>query len=778
MSLVIASNLPNEDEYAGSESSIYKPFSFRNDMSSTMKIPPNAQIALQSAKVTLSDSIVFAEDNKKFYIYFGQGVKPPTTSFNTLDSINSGTALPIPCHMIFNKNKSEGATFAANREEFASLVQRAINQNVGNPQLVNRVSVFQQQLTGAAYPQGYKIQYQGNLLSLNTGDVSGTGNDPDRDFIPDSYVPRTNQEVAAYFRGQRYSAITPAFPIEELALPWGTRASQRNGKGVVWDYTYNAGTDVGTFNTLLRRNQSQNITFNCPPLSNINGRCTFLVRATYGRDAADSAKWAAGLSRPSQKNLSTTGRANINPPYYHFRNGSKFVYFLPNYWDYCVWADNLTNANVSGGFSVDGQVNVGQSVVDTSDLVAGQARLNHLPKFMSFDYWNLDASQTDFRNPGAQGNGLNQYASVGPQANPAQADNGLLFSVEYRLNGEIMEVWVKDSGPADNGVGGKYYKLMGHAKGQPALKNLKPVSQDCWNLQPVVNLNNRNLVGGNELKSIGISQYTSCNPNYATLTPEDQNGSRNGNVGWVAGRAVSPADYNTIVGGGWLEPQKPGGYESWEQVCVRQNYAYKVLELMGGRAINRGSENYIAIPNNSNAYIYGGVEAGDAAAPLASLTYDLQKPVIVVQESNRYAPSQGAGLQKQLGFIGEPIVVLNRETGAGLTGFYSILSLTEPVFTSSKSIFVRIGNLTQTSINMRAGIASSKIVAHLPRFVQSNDSTSGPLYLEPNNLIYCDLNNPNELNISSLDLSLCYVDETLATSLIGNTILCFHVRQK
>ncbi len=775
MSLVIASNLPNEDESVGTESSIYKPFSFRNDMSSTMKIPPNAQIALQSAKVHLSDSIIFSEDNKKFYIYFGQGVRPPTTAFNTLNSMEGGTAVPIPCHMIFNENKSEGTTFAANREEFAILIQRTINQNVGNPQFVNRCSVFQSPLVADPNKQGFKVEYNGTILPLNTGDVSGTGNDPDQDFIPNSYVPRTDTEVAAYFRGQRYSAITPAFPVEELAQPWGTRPSQRAGKGIVWDYTYDVANDVGVFETLLARNRSQAITFNVPPLSNINGRCTFITSAggIYGRDAGNSAKWAVGLSRPAQKNLSTTGRANINPPYYQHRNGSKFVYFLPNYWDFCVWVDNLTNANVSGGFSVDGQINVGQCVVDTSDVVAGQARLNHLPKFMSMPYWELDASQTDFRNPG--GPGVNVYAPIGPQANPPAADNGQLFATEFRLNGEIMEIWIMDGGPLGNGVGGKYYKLMGHAKGEPALNNLKPVSQDCWNLQPVMSINNQGLNGGAELKQIGLSQYTSCNPNYATLTPEDQNGSRNGDIGWVSGRGSVPADYNTIIGGGWLEPLKPGGYESWEQKCVRENFGYKVAELMGQPAINRGSEFYTLVPLNSNAYVYGGVEASDPALPLASLTYDIQRPVLILQESNRYTPSEGAGLQTQLGFVGEPVAELVR---AGTSGYYEVTSITEPVFKSSKSIFVRIGNLTQTSVNMRAGIAGSKIIAHLPRFVQQKDSASGPLYLEPNNLIYCDLNNPNELNISNLELSLCYVDETLATSVIGTTILCFHVRQK
>ena len=78
---------------------------------------------------------------------------------------------------------------------------------------------------------------------------------------------------------------------------------------------------------------------------------------------------------------------------------------------------------------------------------------------------------------------------------------------------------------------------------------------------------------------------------------------------------------------------------------------------------------------------------------------------------------------------------------------------------------------------MRAG-QISKIVGHLPRFVQDRVNAAGPLYLEPTNLIYLDLNNSEELKINSLDISLCYVDEKLADSLIGTTIVVFHVREK
>lgn len=768
MSLIIASNLPNEDEYGGTESNIYKPFSFRNDMSSILKIPPNSQIALQSAKITLSDSIVFSDDNKMFYFYFGQGIKPPAGDpFNTLGGIEDSSAYPIPCRLFFNKNNSEGQSLAANKAEFAQLVEQAINEYVAHPQLINRASVLQA-LDATGSFVGYEVSFTAGALSDNSGAPN---------YIPTSHIPRADQEVVAWKRTQRYSAITPAFPVEELALPWGTRASQDNGKGVIWDYTYDGAADEGRFGTLgIERQLSQSITFNVPPLINIGGVCSFIVNSAYGRNAAESAKWMVGLTRPSQKNLSLQRRGNINPPYYVKRNGTQYVYFIENYVDYCVWADNGTFPGDGGGFCFDGQLNVGQCVVNTNDLFAGQANLNQLPKFMSFDYWNLNTAQTDFNNAGGQGNGINLYAPLGPQANPPQADEGELYSVEFRVNGEVVEVWAKDVGLAGDGSNGNYYKVMGHDDRFPAAGQLKPLSQDCWNLQPLMSINNSGLLGGELLKELYIDNYTGANSSYATLLTDGKAGNRNGAVGWVPGIDPAPggaaADYTTIVGGGWLLPLAPGGYSSWEQRIVRSGEIFRILDLMGRPFINRGSS-YFTVPN---AAVVNRVKYGTVSGAAPNATYDLQKPVLILQESNRYSPTQNAGLLKQLGFDGEPVVVCSAPAGAAT--FRTAISTSIPVYTSSKSIFVRVGNLTQTSTNMRAGISGSKIIAHLPRFIQDSSNQSGALYLEPNTLIYCDLNNSNELNISSLDLSLCYVDETLANSLIGNTILCFHIKQK
>ena len=58
MSLIITSNI--EDEVDVEETSrIFKPFSYSNRLLDTMKIPPNSQIALQSAKINKKEEMVF-----------------------------------------------------------------------------------------------------------------------------------------------------------------------------------------------------------------------------------------------------------------------------------------------------------------------------------------------------------------------------------------------------------------------------------------------------------------------------------------------------------------------------------------------------------------------------------------------------------------------------------------------------------------------------------------------------------------------------------------------
>ena len=69
MSLVITSNVPTENR--PDQSNIFKPYSYTNNLSNTLKIPPNSEIALHSTKITKNGQIVISNQNGNFFQYFG-----------------------------------------------------------------------------------------------------------------------------------------------------------------------------------------------------------------------------------------------------------------------------------------------------------------------------------------------------------------------------------------------------------------------------------------------------------------------------------------------------------------------------------------------------------------------------------------------------------------------------------------------------------------------------------------------------------------------------------
>jgi len=124
------------------------------------------------------------------------------------------------------------------------------------------------------------------------------------------------------------------------------------------------------------------------------------------------------------------------------------------------------------------------------------------------------------------------------------------------------------------------------------------------------------------------------------------------------------------------------------------------------------------------------------------------------------------------GFKGKPISPTASSTSLQVV----VSSITTPSLSSNVSLFVRLNNFTQSSVNARMG-TQSKIVAHLPRFDVSGNDTGG-LYFEPSEKTYIDLNNPTDLYLNSFDIDYCYENEQLCKALVGKTITVFHIREK
>ena len=147
--------------------------------------------------------------------------------------------------------------------------------------------------------------------------------------------------------------------------------------------------------------------------------------------------------------------------------------------------------------------------------------------------------------------------------------------------------------------------------------------------------------------------------------------------------------------------------------------------------------------------------------------------ILITARSQAYGTSTNeCNTQFTLGFSGDPI-------SNPLAPANNLITTTEststPKLVSNISLFIRLNNFTQNSVNARQG-TTSKIVAHLPRFDNSGNETGG-LYFEPHEKTYLSLNNPEEILINSFDVDIVYDNETLCTSLTGKTIVCFHIRQ-
>lgn len=146
--------------------------------------------------------------------------------------------------------------------------------------------------------------------------------------------------------------------------------------------------------------------------------------------------------------------------------------------------------------------------------------------------------------------------------------------------------------------------------------------------------------------------------------------------------------------------------------------------------------------------------------------------LIITARSEEYGNSTDVtNTQFTLGYVGQPVSIPTASTNVATTNESS----TVPKLVSNISLFIRLNNFTQSTMNAKQGTLS-KIVAHLPRFDNSGNETGG-LYFEPHEKTYLALNNTDTLYINSFDVDIVYENETLCKALSGKTTVCFHIRQ-
>ena len=250
---------------------------------------------------------------------------------------------------------------------------------------------------------------------------------------------------------------------------------------------------------------------------------------------------------------------------------------------------------------------------------------------------------------------------------------------------------------------------------QPRASYFKPVAQSCWCLHPVLQIGTKKNI--NTSSTMRVRTFDTV--------------------------PITKYDPTVENGGGWYENNKILGVEETSRLVD--------LRYMNGSQTdaNPGTYEYLSTSGT-------GINAS---------------AVLILGESNIYEPSHGANAAELLGFrktiVDSPLV----PAASALSQTYQ--SVTQPIFGSKNSLFVKLNNLGQDSINAMVG-NQSKILAHLTSF----EDKTGRLTHDPATLVYLDLNNASPLNVNEFDISFSYINEQYATVLTGQSIVCLVFRKK
>ena len=273
MSLVICSNQYQENERTSNNNQAY---SFKNNLGTQMKIPPNSEVAVQSVKINKDGSITL-KPSDVFYIYQGDKIGE---SAGQIDEMDDGTAYPVRVRL--NESK---INITVTLDEFRSRIQTALNRGIIN-------------------------------LAFNGQQVVLTKRDSDGAF----------EGFDLRFTQQNSSDTTSRIP---------TTAKPYYNNGGVVPFTYNASGKFqtktqGVIGTIPENQRSGILTDS--PLGNVGGK--FVVTFDSGSSTGtQGTSWAVGLRRSRFVN---DGKSKFTRrPLYFDRTGESFA-IANQYYDYVV----------------------------------------------------------------------------------------------------------------------------------------------------------------------------------------------------------------------------------------------------------------------------------------------------------------------------------------------------------------------------------------------------------------------------------------------------------
>jgi len=276
------------------------------------------------------------------------------------------------------------------------------------------------------------------------------------------------------------------------------------------------------------------------------------------------------------------------------------------------------------------------------------------------------------------------------------------------------------------------YKPVG-TDGRTKHENLKPISQACRCLHPIL--------------FVGTEPATTD----AKLVVSKYNGAvlgANKDVGIDASFNKYNAGDNDGLFQGWFEYLRNIGQS-------QTLWAFETRDWNNYDPTNALTHDYLGLQNTDKNL------AGE--------------PILIVKPDESYFNSGNANTSEIMGFRNDAVVD-TFELGTGiLSDTFIQESTTIPRLLNTRAIFVRLDNLPTNNINAFKG-NNTTILAMLPRL--NNQAETGRIFYEPNNLMYVDLGNTQEIRLNSFDISFCNVDETFSTMLSGQSVVVLHFKVK
>tara|TARA_R110001599_G_scaffold29411_4_gene100584 strand:- start:9784 stop:11841 length:2058 start_codon:yes stop_codon:yes gene_type:complete len=207
----------------------------------------------------------------------------------------------------------------------------------------------------------------------------------------------------------------------------------------------------------------------------------------------------------------------------------------------------------------------------------------------------------------------------------------------------------------------------------------------------------------------------------------------------------------------------------WTSRMLKEN-TYDVVDEIDTR--------YMYNDTLTETYSYNGIQTS-----ITNITMKNYIFALIILEDKKFYPNTSRADDSFFGRkVGFPNISILRPdiNGVQFSGTYGIgwsyTSAVIPELLSSGSLFIRLDNFSQKTLNASVG-RPSKILYTIPQF-DTTGGQEGLLYFEPNNRVYTSLSNPAPLTINTFDISICDENEVLAENLQDQTIIVLHFRDK